>query len=107
MAIQEHQRWNSFMISRGMIPATIHQILTETSINKKGEPEHTLGKNYALRRHGNLTSFEGLEQFRKMTAKETGKTEEEMDVIKYDYQILDDAYWLLTSCGYKMIKKQK
>ena len=27
------------------------------------------------------------------------------NVIKYDYQILDDAYWLLTTNGYKIVKK--
>ena len=31
--------------------------------------------------------------------------EVDKDVIKYDYQLLDDAYWLLSACGYKIIKK--
>ena len=29
---------------------------------------------------------------------------EKADVIKYDYQLLDDAYWLLNSNGYKIIR---
>lgn len=107
MAIQEHQRWNSFMISRGMIPATRHQILNETKINSEGNTEYTNGKNYSLRRHGNLTTFEGLVEFRRMIAERDQKEEAKCDVIKYDYQILDDAYWLLTKAGYKIIRKNK
>jgi hypothetical protein len=93
------------MISRGMIPATRHQILNETKINSEGNTEYTNGKNYALRRHGNLTTFEGLVEFRRMIAERDQKEEAKCDVIKYDYQILDDAYWLLTKAGYKIIKK--
>ena len=106
MAIHEHQRWNSFMISRGMIPATKDQILNETKLNEDGELEHTNGKNYALRRHGNLTTFDGLVEFRRMVAKRDNKDEEKKDVIKYDYQILDDAHWLLTQNGYKIVRRK-
>ena len=28
-----------------------------------------------------------------------------MDVIKYDYQLLDDAYWILNKNGYKIVEK--
>lgn len=106
LAIHEHQRWNSFMISRGMIPATREQILKETKTNSDGTKSFTNGKNYSLRRHGNLTTFDGLVEFRQLVAKRDGKTEEQKDVIKYDYQILDDAYWLLSSNGYKIIRKK-
>lgn len=106
LAIHEHQRWNSFMISRGMIPATREQILNETKTNSDGTESFTNGKNYSLRRHGNLTTFDGLVEFRQLVAKRDGKTEEQKDVIKYDYQILDDAYWLLSSNGYKIIRKK-
>ena len=33
--------------------------------------------------------------------------EEQADVIKYDYQLMDDAYWLLSKTGYKIIEKQE
>ncbi len=111
MAIHEHQRWNSFMISKGMIPSSIDQIVNEKAKNGK----YTNGKNYAVRRHGNLTSFEGLIQFRRLLAErqkkeqpdfDVLKEELEYDVIKYDYQLLDDAYWLLSSSGFKIIKKE-
>ncbi len=106
LAIHEHQRWNSFMISRGMIPATREQILTEMLPNSEGKLRHTNGKNYRLRRHGNFTTFDGLVEFRRLIAQRDGEPEEKKDVIKYDYQILDDAYWLLTSAGYKIIRKR-
>ncbi len=112
MAIHEHQRWNSFMISKGMIPSSIDQIVNEKREN--GKP--TNGKNYAVRRHGNLTTSEGLIKFRQLLAErqkeiqpdfDVIKGEAEFDVIKYDYQLMDDAYWLLTECGYKIIRKAK
>lgn len=103
MAIHEHQRWNSFMISKGMIPASLEQILTE-KVMKKGKEVYSNGKNYQLRRHGNLTTFAGLVTFRELVAKRDNSPEIDKDVIKYDYQLLDDVYWLLNKNGYKIIK---
>lgn len=102
LAVQEHCRWNAFMITKGFIPADKNRILTET--DKDGE--FTNGKNYAMRRHGNLTTFDGLVTFRKMIAERDGVPEEKCDVIKYDYQLLDGAYWLLNKNGYKIIKRK-
>ena len=106
MAVHEHLRWNSFMISKGMVPATKKQILEER-ITVKGKEKFTNGKNYAIRRHGNLTTFEGLVEFRRMVAARDNSTEAEKDVIKYDYQLLDDAHWLLRKNGFKIVKHQK
>lgn len=100
LAILEHYRWNAYMLTKGIIPASIDQIL-----NEKVNDRFTNGKNYALRRHGNITTFDGLIEFRKLVAERDNKTELEKDVIKYDYQILDDAYWMLKKCGYKLIRK--
>lgn len=109
LAIQEHLRWNSFMISKGIVPASRDQILTE--INSSGK--YTNGKNVNLRRHGCLTTFGGLLEYRKIIANrdfipnETmQRAEARKDVIKYDYQLMDDAFWLLTKSGYKIIRKQ-
>lgn len=107
MAIHEHLRWNSFMISKGIIPATRQQILSEMKNNQEGVLEFTNGKNYEVRRHGNLTTFEGLEEFRRILANRDQCGELEKDVIKYDYQLLDDACWLLESNGYKIIRNKK
>ncbi len=103
LAIHEHQRWNSFMISRGMIPSSIDEIKHEKRPN--GKPSN--GKNYAVRRHGNLTTFDGLVQFRRIVAEREGKPEKNYDVIKYDYQLLDDAYWFITACGCKIVRKPR
>ena len=107
MAIHEHQRWNSFMISKGMIPSSRKQIASEKIVDKDGRERFTNGKNYAVRRHGNLTTFDGLVEFRKIIAAREGCSEAEADVIKYDYQLLDDAYWLLRANGYKIVKHIK
>lgn len=105
MAILEHLRWNSYMISRGMIPATKEEILNEMA-ECDGEMKHTNGKSYTLRRHGNLTTFAGLVAFRQMVAKRDGVDESKKDVIKYDYQILDDAHWLLDKMGYMIVRRK-
>lgn len=107
MAIHEHLRWNSFMISKGIVPANRAQIASEKIVGKDGIERYTNGKNYAVRRHGNLTTFDGLVEFRKIVAARDNCLEEEKDVIKYDYQLLDDAYWLLQVNGYKIIKNVK
>ena len=101
MAVQEHYRWNSFMISKGTIPATLRQIREEVT----PEGRHTKGKNYLLRRHGNLTTYEGLVLFRGIAAEINGSSELAEDVIKYDYQLLDDAYWFLNECGQEIVRR--
>ena len=103
-AVLEHYRWNSFMISKGMIPSTLQQIERETVV-VNGKEKHTNGKSYELRRHGNLTTFDGLVTFRKLVARRDSATEADKDVIKYDYQLMDDAYWLLTHGGYKIVER--
>lgn len=107
LAMLEHQRWNSFMISKGAIPASKDQIEFEKITDNNGEERFSNGKNYQVRRHGNLTTFDGLVEFRRIVATRDKCAEEAKDVIKYDYQLLDDAYWLLVSNGYKIIKKTK
>ena len=105
MAIHEHQRWNSFMISKGIVPASKTQILHEM-VEKNGKLVHSNGRNYRMRRHGNITTFNGLIDFRKMVSSRDGTQELEEDVIKYDYQLLDDAHWILKQNGQKIVKKQ-
>lgn len=104
-AILEHLRWNSFMISQGVVPASKEQILNE-KVERNGKLKYTNGKNYGLRRHGNLTTFDGLVTFRQMVAERDGGDEADYDVIKYDYQLLDDAYWLLTKNNCKIVKRE-
>lgn len=96
LAITEHYRWNAFMIMQGFVPSSLKQI--------REEENH--GKNYAQRRHGNLTTFDGLVQFREIVAQKTGKSQQACDVFKYDYQIMDDAWWFLQKCGLGIKPKQ-
>ncbi len=91
LAIQEHYRWNAFMISCGFIPASREKIKTEK--------EH--GKNYMLRTHGNLTTAAGLVDFRKLAAR-PGVSESSQDIIYHDFQIMDDAWWYLDMFGYEI-----
>lgn len=111
LAIQEHYRWNSFMLSKGMIPSTIEQIRTEIVTTDDGKTKFSNGKNYRQRRHGNLTTFDGLIKFRRILADrdtsdlDYAKKEEKYDVIKNDYQLLDDAYWLLSENGFKIVRR--
>ena len=86
LAIQEHYRWNSFMISKGFVPATKDEIL-DAGNN---------GKDYSIRRHGNLTTFKGLIEYRELVANHDKVSEYSRDVIQYDYQLMDDAFWLLS-----------
>ena len=86
LTVLEHDRWNAYEICSGVIPATKEEIMTQD-------------KAYLLkkRKHGNITTFDGLKRFREMKG---------YDVIKYDYQLLDDAVWLLHKYGYKIVKKK-
>ena len=94
-AVQEHQRWNACMISGGVVPSTRAQI---------SDPNDS-GRRLDLRRHGCITTFDGLVEYRKIVAASTGVDEESADVIRYDYQIMDDSLWLLAANGYKVVKK--
>lgn len=93
-AVQEHQRWNACMIAEGVIPSTKKEI---------AGPDR--GKRLDLRRHGCLTTFGGLVEYRRILAEASGKDEEQTDVIRYDYQIMDDAAWLLGANGYKIVRR--
>ncbi len=93
MAIQEHQRWNAYAITCGMIPMPIEKM------------EEGKFKDFELRKHGCLTTFEGLVEYRKIKARVEHKSEEKTDVIRYDYQIMDDAEWLLARFGKKIVEK--
>ena len=40
-----------------------------------------------------------------MIASRDGENEEKYDVIKYDYQLMDGAWWLLNESGFQMIRR--
>lgn len=94
-ARQEHQRWNAYEICSGVIPASIAEIKTKS--------KEQLIK---VRKHRNITTYDGLLEYRKIMAKQTGKTESDCDVIKYDYQLMDDIVWLVKRHGYNITKRK-
>lgn len=94
LAKQEHQRWNAYMITCGSIPSS------KTQVKEEGR-----AKNEKQRRHANIATYDGLIEYRKFMAELENKSEKDTDIIKYDYQLMDDVVWILGKNGYKIIKK--
>ena len=92
-AVQEHQRWCANMICNGLIPSDREEI------KRNG------GRSLDKRLHGNITTMAGLVEYRKIVANAQGMSEEDADVIRYDYQLMDDVVWLLHACGYKLVAR--
>ena len=90
----EHARWNAFMCAAGFLPATIYEI----KVLSKEE-------RFIRRIHANITTREGLIRYRGIAAEISGMTEEDKDVIRYDYRLMDDVAWLLHGHGYKIVRK--
>lgn len=94
LARQEHQRWNAYEICNGYIPASITEIKTMSK-----------SELIKIRKHRNLTTYDGLLKYRQIIAKQNGQSEKDADVIKYDYQLMDDVVWLLKRNGEIIIEK--
>lgn len=94
LAKQEHQRWNAYMITCGSIPSS------KTQVKEEGR-----AKNEKQRRHANIATYDGLIEYRKFMAELENKSEKDTDIIKYDYQLMDDVVWILGKNGYKIVKK--
>lgn len=94
-AMQEHQRWNAYMICNGYVPAS-----------KRETAELSRDDRFDLRVHANITTYDGLLEYRKFMSEvcKAGSVAD-CDVIKYDYQIMDYAAELLAVCGYKITDK--
>ena len=97
LAVQEHYRWNAYMIRSGFIPATKQQI-------REGKVKSYVGARF----HANLCSFQALFAYREMrndwlSEHEPGKKKE--DVIAYDYKLMDEAWFFLNACGYRIVKR--
>ena len=96
LAICEHERWNAYHIANGFIPASKEEYKAE-------------GKNALLerRKHINIASTKGLSEYAEWQVSEYGCSPSDADVIKYDYQLMDDAIWLLDRSGYTVVKTKK
>ena len=95
IAISEHLRWNAYSVCCGVLPCTKDEIKKKTA--------EELAKE---RKHACLTTFEGLEEYRKIMAEKNGTDEFTEDVIQYDYQLLDSAYSLLKLCDKKLVERE-
>ena len=95
LAVQEHYRWNAYMIMNGFIPGTIQQIRTGRE------------RDYQKRFHTNLTTMDGLFTFRELKAKFNRISEEDADTIHRDYQQTDGAWAYLNRNGYDVVRFPK
>ena len=95
-AVEEHYRWNAYEISAGIIPATIDDSLDEEKAKYLKD----------TRQHANLSTYDGLIKYRNTKSDRLGITKDEADVIKYDYQIMDDAVWWLNKFHYSLVNKK-
>ena len=93
-AMQEHQRWNAYHICNGYLPATIEETLL---CDKQ--------KLISIRKHRNILTYDGLIEYANYLSIRHGNSYANNDVIKYDYQIMDDLPWLASKIGYTIIKK--
>lgn len=99
LAVQEHYRWNAFMIRNGFIPATRAQI-------REGKFKSYTDTRY----HANLCAFEALFEFRQMKNEWYAKHEPKKkpdDVIAYDYKLMDEAQYFLDVSGYGIVKRKE
>ena len=91
LAIQEHYRWTAFLICNGFVPASKAQILEGNM------------KDYDLRFHSCLTTFEGMFDYREFLEKANRDPAEINRIISYDFHLMDDLWWYLNMFGYEII----
>lgn len=99
LAVQEHYRWNAFMIRSGFIPATRAQI-------REGKYRSYKGARF----HANLCSFAALFEFRQLKNEWYAEHEPKKkpdDVIAYDYKLMDEAQYFLDISGYGIVKREE
>ncbi len=95
LSVQEHYRWNAYMIMDGFVPGSIQQI-------RKGQD-----RDYSKRFHTNLTTMEGLFEYRKLKSRFHRISEVDADMINRDYQQMDGVRIYLNRIGYDMVRFPK
>ena len=96
---QEHYRWCAALITEGYAPPSIERILNEKRVDVCGKEVYTNGKNSEEKLHPHLTDMAGLERFAALVAERDGVNAAERDVIGYDYELLDNAVYMLRAAG--------
>lgn len=89
IAFREHLRWNEYMFACGVGPASKEEHAARDKNGLLAEGKHV-----------NVTTWKGLEDYRKVEAKRKGTDEESTDVQRYDFQLADGAADMLASAGY-------
>lgn len=95
-AKREHIRWNGYVAACGVGPASRTEY-------------RTVDKNALLAagKHVNLTTWEGLAEFRREEAERKGSDEESTDVQRYDFQLADEAVGILEKNGLKTVLRKE
>lgn len=94
----EHMRWTAFMICNGYVPSTREQI------RKKDEPGKK-GKCHEERRHGNITTYDGLDEFARIVSEVFNNKPEDNDVKQFDAMIMENCPTILGMMGLGIKKK--
>lgn len=102
IAYLEHNRWVVDMLTKGYIPMPKEMVQVKDHVLFKDDP--------FSKRHACITSFDGLDEYfadaaSKIVADKNISYREayaQVENKKYDYEIMDEAYHLLTSIGYKI-----
>lgn len=102
IAYLEHNRWVVDMLTKGYIPMPKEMVQVKDHVLFKDDP--------FSKRHACITSFDGLDEYfadaaSKIVADKNISYQEayaQVENKKYDYEIMDEAYHLLTSIGYKI-----
>ena len=102
-ALCEHYRWNACMITDGYVPAKKQEILRGIrTVGGKGV--YTNGTDKETKKHGNLTTFSGLDLFADMISERDGVSAKKADVKAFDAQLIDDADELFAFSGLKIVR---
>ena len=101
LAFLEHNRWNAEMIFKGYLPMPKGLIHYDTIKDK------LIKDDSELKLHSCITSFDGLDNYYDMAAKEISLAKgidynEAYSMVenkKYDYELMDNAYELIKQIG--------
>ena len=91
------------MITDGYVPAKKEEILRGVRVTD-GKEVHTNGTDKGTKKHGNLTTFSGLDIFADMISERDGVSAEKADVKAFDAQLIDDADELFAFSGLKIVR---
>lgn len=102
----EHYRWNACMIVNGYVPANKDEILNGIA-TVDGAKVYTNGTDKQAGKHGNLTTFSGLELFADMISERDGVPVRKVEVKTFDAQLIDNADELFAFSGLKIVRRAR